>query len=94
MTLSVAAIAFATCAAGCVLIAALTRVSRAKGRIRLAGALLIGTAFPVAALSQAITVGKVLPGVIGVLGGLFLVWVGLRKYRRDPEGRTPLAQIL
>jgi hypothetical protein len=81
-------------AVGCVVIAALTPVSRAKGRIRLSASLFIGIAIPLGALSQAIAEGKLLLGVAGLVGGVFLVWIGLRKYRRDPEGRTPSAQIL
>jgi hypothetical protein len=32
---------------------------------------------------------------IGLAGvGILLTWLGLRKYQRDPEGRTPAATIL
>jgi ABC-type xylose transport system permease subunit len=81
-------------AVACVLIAALTPVSRQKGRIRLAGSLCIGAAFLIGSVSQILTKGKSIPALIGALCGVFLVWVGLRKYRRDPEGRSPSAQIL
>jgi hypothetical protein len=94
MLVKLLVLVFVIFAVGCVVIAALTPVSRAKGRIRLAASLFIGIAFPLGALSQAIGEGKLLPSVVGFVAGVFLVWIGLRKYRRDPEGRTPSAQIL
>jgi hypothetical protein len=78
----------------CGVIGALTPVSRAKGRIRLAGSLIIGIAIPLGAIAQAVQEGRLRLGVGGILGGTFLVFVGLRKYHRDPEGRTPPAQLL
>ena len=88
------ACALAVCAVFCALAGALIPRSRAKGRLRLLGSLLIGCAFPVMALSQAVAQHKALLIVVGLVCGSFLVWVGFRKYRRDPEGRTPPAQIL
>jgi len=69
----------------CVMIAALTPVSRAKALRRLAGSLFIGTAFPLGALSQAVEQRTPIPAVVGMIGGAFLVWIGFRKYRRDPR---------
>jgi hypothetical protein len=63
---------FVVFAVACVVIAALTPVSRATGRMLLARSLSIGIAFPLVTLSKAIGEGKLLPG----LGGVFLVWVG------------------
>lgn len=77
-----------------VMIAAVTPTSRTKGRLRLAGSLLIGTAFVVGSLCQALIEAKLWLGLVGVSAGLFLGWVGMRKYRRDPEGRTRASQIL
>jgi threonine/homoserine/homoserine lactone efflux protein len=94
MLMNLLVLVFAVCAIGSVVTAALIPVSRAKGRIRLAGSFFIGIAFPLGALEQTIAEGKILPGIVGFIGGAFLVWVGLRKYQRDPEGRTPPAQIL
>lgn len=94
MLIDVLALVFFVFAVGCVVIAALTPVSLTKGRIRLSGSLFAGIAVPLSVLSQAIREGKLLLSVVGLLGGVVLVWVGLRKYRRDPEGRTPSAQIL
>jgi sulfite exporter TauE/SafE len=68
--------------------------SRLKGRVRLASSLLVGAAFPVMAISQGVMQRKPLLSVVELIAGAFLVWLGLRKYRRDPEGRTPSAQIL
>jgi hypothetical protein len=84
----------AVCACCCVLIAAFTPISRAKGRARLAGSLFIGIAIPLGVLPEAIAQRKAITAVIGLAAGVFLVWVGMRKYRRDPEGRTPSARIL
>jgi threonine/homoserine/homoserine lactone efflux protein len=94
VSINLLVLVFTLIAVGCVVIAALAPVSRAKGRMRLAGSLSIGIAIPLGGLSQAIREGKLLPSIVGLLGGVFLVWVGLRKYQRDPEGRTPSAQIL
>ena len=77
-----------------VMIAAVTPRSRTKGRLRLAGSLLIGTAFVVGSLCQALIEAKLWLGLVGVSAGLFLGWVGMRKYRRDPEGRTRASKIL
>jgi len=88
------ALALAICAISCVVLAALIPTSSIKGRIRLAGSLLVGAAFLVASLSQALAQGKPILFVVGLMGGAFLVWLGLRKYRRDPQGRTRPDQIL
>ena len=72
-------------AVACILIAALTPVSRQKGRIRLAGSICIGVAFLIGSVSQILKKGKSIPALFGTLSGVFLVWVGLRKYRRGPE---------
>jgi hypothetical protein len=66
--------------------AALTPISRANGQMRLAGSLFIGIAFALGALTQSMHTGKSLPGVVGLVAGAFLMCVGIRKYRRDPEG--------
>lgn len=94
MSLNLLALVFALCAGGCVMLAALTSISSAKGRIRLVGSVFIGLAIVLSGLSKAIGEGKPQLGVFGLLGGILLMWLGLRKYRRDPEGRTPPARIL
>jgi hypothetical protein len=75
-------------------IAALTPVSRAKGRTRLAASLLVGAEFILGALSQMAKEGHLWPGILGLAAGAFLSWIGLRKYLRDPEGITPSAKML
>lgn len=86
--------AFSVSAVCCGVIAALTPVSRTKGRLRVAGSLLIGMAISFGALSQGVAEGNLWLGLVGFLCGVCLVWLGLRKYRRDPEGRTRASQIL
>jgi threonine/homoserine/homoserine lactone efflux protein len=76
------------------LIALLIPVSQSKGRVRLIGSCLIGAAFLLASLTEMIHRKQLWPEGILTAGGIFLVWVGIRKYRRDPEGRTPAAKIL
>ena len=48
----------------------------------------------VTCLSQALAQGKPLLVVVGLIGGVFLVWLGLRKHQRDPQGRTSPDKIL
>jgi hypothetical protein len=88
------AAAVAVSAFCCGVIAALIPISRIKGQLRLAGSLLIGIAFCIGALSQGVAEHNLRLSVAGFLCGGFLVWLGLRKYRRDPEGRTRASQIL
>jgi hypothetical protein len=65
-----------------------------KASNAVSGSLFIGIAFALGALTQSMHTGKSLPGVVGLVAGAFLMWVGIRKYQRDPEGRTPPAQIV
>ena len=53
-----------------------------------------GGGFVVGGLDQIVKEDHLWPGSIGLLAGVFLVWIGLRKHRRDPEGRTPARSIL
>jgi len=76
------------------LIALAVPVSRAKGRMRLMGSCLIGTAFLLASLTEMIYERAFWPKVIVALAGIFLIWVGFRKYQRDPDGKTPAAKML
>lgn len=75
-------------------IAAMIPKSQLKRRFRLAGSLLLGIGLVVASVGEMIQSGRLLPEGILTAGGVFLVYVGVRKYRRDPEGRTAPAQIL
>lgn len=94
MLINAFALALVLCAVLCVFIAALVPASHKKGRIRLAGSLFIGAAFPVATSAQSLIERKLLPLLVGLIVGSFLAWIGWRKYRRDPQGKTPAAQIL
>lgn len=78
----------------CVIIAALTPVSRLKGQLRLLGSLLAGAAFCTGSVVQVAQDHRQWPGLLLSAMGGCLIWLGLRKYRRDPEGKTPSATIL
>jgi hypothetical protein len=77
-----------------VLVAALVPVSKAKGHARLLGSLLVGTGFGLDSLFQLTSENGAWPRLFELIAGALLVWFGLRKHRRDPEGRTPAASIL
>ena len=75
-------------------IAMLMPRSRAKGKMRLAGSVLLGLGFiwvVPTAFNGVLPVWRAAPFPVA---GLVFIWLGIRKYRRDPEGRTPPAQIL
>jgi hypothetical protein len=78
----------------CVLIAALTPVSKAKGQIRLLGSLFVGAGFGLDSLFQLTRGNEPWPRLLQLMAGVVLVWLGFRKHRRDPEGGTPAASIL
>ena len=94
MILRVLPLSCIICALLCAFIAALMPVSRAKGQTRLAASLLVGAGFTVGALVQIEKQAHLWPGIAGLAAGVFLSWIGLRKYRRDPEGLTPAAKML
>ena len=79
---------------GCMLVAALKSVSSQKGLWRLAASLLVGAAFIVGSIAQVVKQNQLWPGVFGLGAGAFLMWVGYRKYKKDPNGKTPVAQML
>jgi hypothetical protein len=87
-------IGFILLAVLCVLVAAVMPISKAKGQTRLAASLLVGAGFVLGALFQMTKEGHIWPGIGGLAAGAFLAWVGLRKFRRDPEGITPAAKML
>ena len=78
----------------CVLIAALVPTSKTKGQIRLFGSLFVGAAFGLDALLQLTAGNGAWPRFFELIVGVLLIWLGFRKHRRDPEGRTPAASIL
>jgi hypothetical protein len=94
MFMRLAPLSLALLAVLCVVIAALTPVSRFKGQVRLLGSLLAGVAFCTGSVVQIAQEHRQWPGLsLSALGGC-LIWFGLRKYSRDPEGKTPSASIL
>jgi hypothetical protein len=84
---------FIVAAVLCVVVAALLPVSKAKGWTRLSGSLSLGTGLAMGLL-QAAPEGHLWQRFMGLVLVLILMWVGVRKHKRDPEGRTPSAQIL
>jgi len=75
-------------------IAAITPISRLKGRLRLAGSCLAGSGIFIEGLTPITRERLIFRSMLCLGAGVFLIWVGLRKYRRDPEGRTQPRQIL
>jgi hypothetical protein len=69
-------------------------VSRVKGKTRLVGSLLAGAGFCTASFDLIVTQRQLWRGVLVLLMGGLLIWFGTRKYSRDPEGKTPSANIL
>ena len=78
----------------CVVVQALMPKSRRKGNVRFAGSLLVGIVFGAEALLQIASRHRFWPEVLLLLMGGLLIWVGVRKRNRDPEGRTPPAAVL
>ena len=75
----------------CVIVAAMAPVSKLKGQARLLASLSLGLGFFVNCLVQTFAIWQLL---LGLAAGAMLILLGLRKYRRDPEGKTPAATIL
>ena len=76
----------------CVVVAAILPISRTRGQFRLAGSLSVGAAFVVGSLLSA--TGQSWQRGVAIAVGAFLAWIGLRKYRADPNGKTPASSIL
>jgi len=76
------------------LVAASTKLSPRKGLLRLAASVTVSLGFASGGVAQVILEGRLWPGCLGVVVAGFLSWVGITKYNRDPEGRTPAASIL
>ena len=81
-------------AVACVLVQALMPVSRTKGNTRLAGSILLGGGLSAESLIQMASQHGFWPEVILLPMGGVLIWLGVRKRSRDPEGKTPPAAIL
>jgi hypothetical protein len=78
----------------CVLVQALMPVSRTKGNTRLAGSILLGGGLSAESLIQMASQHGFWPEVTLLPMGGVLIWLGVRKHSRDPEGKTPPAAIL
>lgn len=78
----------------CASVAGLMRVSPRKGQIRLLASLLVAAALSFGGLAQMVSEKALWPAIFGVLAGSFLVWMGFRKYKRDPFGKTPAGKML
>jgi hypothetical protein len=76
------------------LIASFAPVSRQKGWVRLFASIFVSVAFAVGSITQIQSERRIWPGAFGLAVAMFLAWGGLRKHKRDPEGRTPVASIL
>lgn len=68
-------------------------VSPRKGWARLSASLLVAAAFALGSSAQMVQEHRPWPGIVGLAIGLFLVYVGFRKQKRDPHGRTPTASM-
>lgn len=77
----------------CAVIAALRPVSRVKGQVRLLASLFGGAGVSVDSLAWIAKANLVWPAAIELVIGLYLIWIGLRTYRKDPEGKTPTTSI-
>ncbi len=62
--------------------------------MRLLASLCLSGAFLFGSITQIIAENRLWPASFGLLAGLVLAWIGFRKHRRDPDGRTPSATIL
>ncbi len=94
MTLEVIPLGLIVLAILCLIVAALVPVSRAKAYARLLGSLCVGTGFVIDSVLQVVNAGGSWPRYFEGIAGALLLWVGLRKFGRDREGRTPAARIL
>jgi hypothetical protein len=78
----------------CALIAVFAPVSPRKGWTRLLSSVLVSAAFAVGSISQIVKDHRLWPGGYGLGAAVFLAWIGMRKRKRDPEGKTPAASML
>jgi len=72
------------------LLAATAKASQRKGLLRLSASARVSLGFAAGGVVQVINERRLWPGCFGLVASCFLAWVGVRKYNRDPEGRTPL----
>lgn len=78
----------------CVLVQTLMPISRTKGNTRLAGSIVLGGGLTAESVIQMASQHRFWPEVILLPMSGVLIWLGVRKHSRDPEGKTPTAAIL
>lgn len=76
------------------LLAAIIKVSEEKGLFRLAASIAVALGLATGGAAQMVGERRIWPGCFGLVASCFLAWIGVRKFNRDPEGRTPPASIL
>jgi thiol:disulfide interchange protein len=76
------------------LVAAIIKVSERKGLFRLAASIAVALGFVIGGAAQMTSERPIWPGCFGLAASCFLAWMGVRKFNRDPEGRTPPASML
>jgi hypothetical protein len=76
------------------LVATLSAISAQKSPWRLATSVFVGAAFTVGSIAQMLKENQLWPGAFGLGAGVFLMWIGYRKYKKDPDGNTPAAKML
>ena len=77
----------------CAVAAALRPASPLKGKVRLLASLFGGAGVSVDSLTWIATANLAWPAAIELAVGVYLIWTGLRTYRKDPEGKTPATSI-
>jgi hypothetical protein len=78
----------------CALIAALQGISRSKGKARLLSSFSIAGGLFISGVLQIPIDRKPWPGDLLPLAGIFLAWIGWRKFERDPNGKKPASKML
>jgi hypothetical protein len=77
----------------CAVAEALRPVSPLKGKVRLLASLFGGAGVSVDSLIWIAKANLVWPAAIELGVGVYLIWTGLRTYRKDPEGKIPATSI-
>jgi hypothetical protein len=78
----------------CVLIAALLPVSRRKAKVRLLASLAVGLGFCLESVSVTLPPSEPRWHLALLFGfGIFLVYCGILKFRRDPLGQRPARSL-
>jgi hypothetical protein len=75
-------------------VAGLIPVSKKKGWVRVASSFLAGAALAITSLAQVTEESRFWPGIMFLVFGFSLCYIGLRKLRRDPTGLTRSDKVL